>query len=176
MTETKTCKACAEDIRATAKVCPHCRQSQWLLFSRSPLIVIPLSVILFFAILTLMTPNRAVFTPGAKFQDHAGEIVVRESSFGFDDCSTCKSALQVTTVGVLDNTGEHSWERLSFEVRYLDAAGQLIDTVSSHEYSLVVPARGETAFRVKGAAAKPKDAYASHRVVVKDAEDLDAWP
>jgi hypothetical protein len=176
MTETKTCKACAEDIRSAAKVCPHCRQSQWLLFSRSPLIAIPLSVLLFFGILTLMTPNRAVFKPGAKFQDHAGEIAVRESSFGFDDCATCKSALQVTTVGMLDNTGERSWKELQFEVRYLDAAGQLIDTVSSREYSMVVPAGGETAFRVKAAAAKPKDAYASHRVIVKHAEDLDGWP
>jgi len=176
MTETKTCKACAEDIRAAAKICPRCRQSQWLLFSRSPLIVIPLSALLFYAILALMTPDRMVFTPGAKFQDHAGEIVVRESSFGFGDCGTCKSALQVTTVGVLDNTGEHTWKELHFEVRYLDAAGQLIDTVSSREYSMVVPAGGEVAFRVKAAAAKPKDAYASHRVIVKHAEDFDAWP
>jgi len=176
MSETKSCKACAEDIRAAAKVCPHCRQSQRLLNSRSPLVAIFFSVILLFAILTLMMPNRMEFKPGVKFQDHAGEIVVRESSFAFGDCGACKGSLQISTVGMLDNTGEESWKELQFEVQYYDEAGELIDAVSSTEYSLVLPAGGEAAFRVKAAAARPSELYASHRVIVTNAKDLDAWP
>lgn len=180
MPDTRTCKACAEEIRAAARICPHCRQNQWLLFSRSPLIAIPLSVLLFLGVLVaglaMLSPNKAMFTPGARFQDHAGDLAVRDSSFEFADCGTCKGALQVTTVGMLDNTGERGWKELHFEVRYFDAQGELIDTVSSWEYAMVVPAGGEAAFRVKAAAAVPKDAYASHEVIVKHAEDLDAWP
>lgn len=177
MPDTKTCKICAEEIRAAARICPHCRQNQWLLFSRSPLIAIPLSALLFFAVsIAIFSPNQATFTPGARFQDHDGEIVVRESSFEFGDCGTCKGALQVTTVGLLDNTGERDWKEPHFEVRYFDAQGELIDTVSSKDYAMVVPAGGETAFRVKAAAAVPEESYASHEVIVKHATDLAAWP
>jgi len=41
---------------------------------------------------------------------------------------------------------------------------------------MVLPAGGETAFRVKATAAQPREQYASHRVTVKHAKDLDAWP
>jgi len=180
MPDTKTCKACAEEIRAAARICPHCRQNQWLLYSRSPLIALPLSILLFvgvlIVVLAMLSPNRATFTPGAGFQEHAGELVVRESSFEFGDCGTCKGALQVTTVGMLDNTGERDWKQPHFEVRYFDAEGALIDTVSSKDYAMVVPAGGETAFRVKAAAAVARETYASHLVIVKHATDLAAWP
>ena len=176
MADTKPCKTCAEEIRAAAKVCPHCRQGQSIFYSRSPLVAAPLYGLLFIVIIGILMPDRTLMDPGEKFSDHADEIVVRDSSFEFDDCTNCKGSLQLTTVGMLDNTGEHAWKTLHFEVQYYDEAGEMIDAISSKEYSMVLPAAGETAFRVKAAAAKPRDQYASHRVIVKHAEDLNGWP
>ncbi len=173
MPETKSCKTCAEDIRTAARVCPHCRQGQSIFWSRSPFVVFPLSGLLFIVILFVIMPDRAILTPGAEFSDHVDQVVVRGSSFEFSDCN---GTSHVSTVGMLDNTGEHGWKELHFEVRYFNEIGDLIDTVSSKAYSLILPPSGETAFRVKGAAARDRDEYVSHRVIVKHATDLAAWP
>lgn len=176
MSDTKPCKTCAEQIQAAAKVCPHCRQGQSILYRRSRLAAALLYGLMFFVILSALMPDWDTFPAGEDFRDHSGEIVVRDSSFEFGDCGTCNGALQITTVGMLDNTGERTWKELQFEVQYYDEAGELIDAISSREYSMVLPAGGETAFRVKAAAAKPREQYASHRVIVKHAEDVNGWP
>jgi hypothetical protein len=77
----------------------------------------------------------------------------------------------ISTIGMIRNIGDIPWENLRLEVRYFDAAGNLIDTESAEEYGLVVPARGESAFRLRAAADKPREAYSSQRIFVKGGRD-----
>jgi hypothetical protein len=102
------------------------------------------------------------------FAKHANELSIVESSMHYGAEGKCNN---ISTIGTIRNIGDIPWENLKLEVRYFDAAGNLIDTDSSEEYGLVVPAHGEAAFRVRAAADKPREVYSSKQVFIKGGRD-----
>jgi hypothetical protein len=60
---------------------------------------------------------------------------------------------------------------LHFQVRFFNSTGELIDTLSDSDYSLVAQPHAETTFRVRGRADKPADQYVTHKVEVTWAKD-----
>jgi hypothetical protein len=102
------------------------------------------------------------------FAKHANELSIVESSMHYGAEGKCNN---ISTIGTIRNVGDIPWENLKLEVRYFDAAGNLIDTESSEEYGLVVPAHGVSAFRIRAAADKPREVYSSQQVFIKGGRD-----
>jgi hypothetical protein len=113
-----------------------------------------------------------VFHKGAVFQP-SESISVVESTLHY---SEQKDYPYISCIGTLRNHTEVAWEDLHFEARFFNSAGQLIDTLSDHDYSLVLRPHSEAAFRVRGRADKSADQYATHKVEVTWAKDARDWP
>lgn len=176
MPDARRCRTCGAEIQASARICPRCHLPQSRLSFIPPVWLVPVSIALFLVVLAGMLAllsGGSMFLPGADFEEHADEILVADSTFDFSD-ETGRSS--IAAVGTLKNTGSIDWKDLRFEVRYFDSKGHLIDTESLKEPSLVLRAGGEAPFRVEGTAVRPPEQYASHQVIVRDADDLAGWP
>jgi hypothetical protein len=164
---TKTCQTCREPINADARVCPHCRRWQ---ATYAVAIYGFLGVYVACAVgLQLWAASSHSSILGSEpFAKDASELSIVESSMHYGAEGKCNN---ISTIGTIRNIGDIPWENLKLEVRYSDAAGNLIDTESSEEYGLVVPAHGESAFRLRAAADKPREVYSSHKVFIKGGRD-----
>lgn len=110
-------------------------------------------------------PSSA-FRPSESFS-----IVESKVHYGIE-----KDIPNVSCIGTIRNNTDTAWEDLHFQVRFFNLAGQLIDTLSDSDYSLVVQPHSEGAFRVRGLADKSADQYATHKVEVTWAKDArGAW-
>ena len=95
------------------------------------------------------------------------DLTVLSTSFTVSDEDQRR---MVTTLGRLKNASSDCLEEIFLEVKFLDATGGVIDTVTQPAYGLVVPAKGEASFRVRDTASQPKSAYVSQSVRVLAAE------
>jgi len=77
----------------------------------------------------------------------------------------------VSCIGTIRNNTDTTWENLHFQVRFFNSAGQLIDTLSDSDYSLVAQPHSEATFRVRGRADKTADQYVTHKIEVTWAKD-----
>ena len=99
--------------------------------------------------------------------DDAGErlkIVDTQVSYAGDDYAF------VTLIGAIDNRSDTQAARIVVEVRYFDAEGRLIDTVTERLSDVVAPPHEKVSFRVRGVADKSGDAYVSHSARVVTAQ------
>lgn len=76
----------------------------------------------------------------------------------------------ITTIGTFKNSSSAFIEDIVVEVKYFNAANNLIDVVTQPLYGLVLPPGEEVAFRVRDSADKPKSAYATSTVRVVSAQ------
>ena len=97
----------------------------------------------------------------------ADHLQVTESSLNFSQDNGEKV---ITTIGKMKNAAAARAEEIVVEVKYFDAKNRLVDVVTQPLFGVVVPASQEVAFRVRDAADKPKEAYASSTVRVVSAE------
>jgi len=81
----------------------------------------------------------------------------------------------VSVLGKLQNESDLTWQNVRFEVRFFDANHHLIDTISYSDYSLVVLAHRDSAFRVRGRADKSKEVYDHFEIDIKDAREVKRW-
>jgi len=72
----------------------------------------------------------------------------------------------ITTLGTLKNPGVSCFTDIVVEVKYFDAKGTLIDTVTQELDAVVVPGGQEAAFRTIAPPARRKEDYASQSVRV----------
>lgn len=174
----KVCPLCAESIKATAKVCPHCRhwQSRWSLLN--PYVGMTLFAVIIILVFGCFGALVNKFLgPKAEFANYRNEITVLNSSFSHR-ISGSESNLYVTVVGTVTNHSNIAWKDVGVEAQFFDKAGTLIDaiTVNSDEYrSVVVLPHGEAAFKIERAAAHPINDYATNRLTVRWAKDVNAW-
>lgn len=112
--------------------------------------------------------SRSSILRAEPFAKHASELRIVESRMHYNVEGKCSN---ISTIGKIRNIGGIPWKDLKLEVRYFDAAGNLIDTESSEEFGLVVPAHGESAFRIRAAADKPREVYSSEQVFIKGGRD-----
>lgn len=171
--ETKTCKVCAETIKAAAKLCPHCRHDQ----RRGVLNPIHFNwvawpFLLLIAIGCLTVFSRLVL-PGKDFSKVRDQISVTSSSMQF---SSGVKGRYITTVGMVSNASNYAWKDVQMEVRYLNQEGKLVDVGSEWFSDVVIQPRSESAFKIRTLADQEESAYASHKVVVRTARDINRWP
>jgi hypothetical protein len=171
--ETKVCPHCAETIKAAARVCPNCRywQKKWSLYN--PKIITALGLVVmtgyFIGIGIFMDQLFGSKHDFAEFRD---QIVVVSSQVNH---RTWSSNLWVTVVGVATNRSECSWKNVGVEAQFFDKSGNMIDAITADtEYrGFAILPHGEAAFKIEGKATRPPSEYASHKVFVRVAKDIE---
>ncbi len=167
----KTCPECSERIPHLAKKCPFCKSFQggrWKVF-RNPAFV---GVLPGLAFLLFVIPNmgKTLNRPSYLFMDFVSQVPVTSSNMYFE---TTNGRRTVTVIGTIRNDTNIPWESLSMEVQFYDKAGKRIDVVEDFYSSRMLTPHGEHAFRISGAASKPIAGYASHKVFLRHASDVD---
>ena len=172
MTELKQCHTCGEEIKSFAKRCPHCStwQSKWRLDPSDPKITVFLGI-LFIVCLVLIFYQLGNYEE-KNFQDYASNLTVTDSKLNY---GTTNYGSFISVIGKLKNESDIAWEDIHFEVNYYDSEGNLIDTVSSKDYGLVVLPHDESTFKVRGNADKKEEEYKDYRIIIKTAEEYKRW-
>ncbi len=76
----------------------------------------------------------------------------------------------VTTIGLLKNTADIPFSKITVEVKYFDAQKNMIDTTTQSLYTVIVPAQGTASFKIEDYTARPKSDYASQELRIMSAE------
>jgi hypothetical protein len=174
--DTKVCPLCAETIKASAKVCPHCRfyQKKWSLLN--PMVWMTLMGIFWITVLIgLALFFEKTFGPKEEFASYRTGIDVVNSQFSQ---RISGSNLLITVVGMLTNLSDVGWKDVGVEAQFFDKSGKLIDaiTVNADDYhGVTILPRGETAFKIEGRASHPAADYRTNKLTVRWAKDVDAW-
>ena len=77
----------------------------------------------------------------------------------------------ISVIGNVTNSSEITWEDIHFEAQFFDSAGKLIDVITDTDYALVIQANGQSVFRVRGRADKPKELYDHFEIQIKKARE-----
>jgi hypothetical protein len=162
--DTKTCLACKSEIHPHARVCPHCRSPQgyrgYLIVA---LIALPFLVLLGVSLWTRSRVSEAFDAP--KYSAYANALAVTHSDTVYSDAEG-RCGPTVTTFGTIANSSDIPWKDVQLEVKHFDREGHLVDAGAEQALDTFVPARGQGAFRIQFTAARERDAYAKHEVVV----------
>jgi hypothetical protein len=167
----KVCPQCSEPVRITATKCPHCLSWQGRRFSvNNPMVAAFLPMLalpfLFFFIF------RNINKPALPFRDYSAQVQVGSTELNY---SEGENGNFISTIGRIQNNSPVIWERIAIEVQYFNASGELIDTNSENTYDLTLLPHTEHAFRVRTEADKPRAAYVSQKVFVRDATQVHRW-
>jgi hypothetical protein len=169
----KTCPYCGEHIKATAKVCPWCRQWLSILSWRNPAILIGATSLFFFLVVaSLVAGMHKIFDPGVDFFPYRSQISVVESCFIFGTNAVSKQPF-VGVVAVVTNQSDKAWAGVDLEARYFDKTGKLID-VGHGQYFWTLYPKSDCAVRVSSGALYPFADYASYKIYVGGAHDTHA--
>ena len=170
MTNTKECSTCGEPIKSRARRCPHCHTwvSKWRIDTTHPIyqctwLFIFVAVMWFFMIPILSKSD---------YSDYHNSLTVSESKMHFSETG---SHAHISVIGNVTNSSEITWEDIHFEAQFFDSAGKLIDVITDTDYALVIQANGQSAFRVRGRADKPKELYDHFEIQIKKARESNKW-
>jgi hypothetical protein len=110
---------------------------------------------------------------GSCAREDAGDANLQELAVSADSLNVRsdepKAPQFITTLGTLRNSGSSCFTNIVVEVKYFDAKGALIDTVTEDLYSVVVPAHQEATFRTINTPARRREDYAAQTVRVVSA-------
>ena len=178
--QTKVCPHCAETIKAAAKVCPHCRswQKKWSL--QNPQTTQSIGAICWVVIITAGVIGLGIFFdsligPKRDFAPFQNQITVVSSATSF---RMAGSNLIVSVVGVVTNRSEFGWKNLGLEAQLFDKDGKLIDLIPADGDYRGISAlpHSEAGFKIESKATKKEPDYAAHKVYIRVAKDIKAWP
>jgi hypothetical protein len=151
--EQKLCRRCCTPIPAAARKCPHCLSWQSAFDLQSPgfvvLMLIPFLLLMLFLAFLPLRELTAASPPLASISIDQPRLFY----------SARDGSPTVSVLGFLSNTSAVPVENPHFEVRFFDASGDLIDTLSASAYALVIQPRSEAAFRVSGPALRGESEY-----------------
>lgn len=169
MDEMKECKTCGEEIKAKALKCPHCQtwQTKWKYDPTNPKHHLIL-ILLLLGLMSFMFYNSfgSVFNH-KDFEKYKNQVEVKNTNISF---STASCGSKVAVIGTILNKSNISWGDIYFETQFFDKDNKLIDTVSDHDYDLVILKNSESTFKVAGSAAREKSLYDHYKVIIKDAK------
>jgi hypothetical protein len=146
--ESKICRACAETIKAKAKVCPHCQTSQNLFAKWLSLILWALVLFVLLAALVVAwdeLPSYSFGLGGRSFARHRADLLVTQTRL-----ERIGEQSDFLLLGYVTNRGETAWRVRGFEVRLVDSGGTLQDALHpAPEDNFVVQPKQQHAFQVK---------------------------
>ena len=155
------CRLCKTSIEPKAAKCPHCLgwQTRVLPDMHSPLgsalILVP--TVVFLVVFLFFVGDKPVAI-GPKVEN----FTLTETTLGFSDC--CGDNFYIAIVGKITNDGDAAAEAPHFEARFYDSEGELIDSLATDSYDLVIAPHTEATFRVRGPAQHQEKDYAAHDV------------
>jgi hypothetical protein len=106
---------------------------------------------------------------GSDFAEHRDELMVVGPEMHY---STDEEGNYVSIIGTIQNVGDIDWEDPHFEVRFFDSSDELIDTISSVDYGLVLVSDEESTFRIRARADKPEQSYHRFEVLIRRAREM----
>ncbi len=162
----KRCSECSSPIAGTAKRCPFCNSPQAKNWKRKYVLLFTVPQLLLFGSLFFFAriPSRSNY----HWVDYAQQVHVSSSELHFEVEEGRRLA---TLIGVIRNDSGIAWEQPRIEVQYFNKEGKLIDTVTKSDSELSLPPHAEHAFRVQCTALRPSADYASHKVILRYADD-----
>lgn len=133
MSEMKQCYAYGEEVKSTAKRCPHCQTwlRKWGIDPSDPKFVIWWIVIVITVIVTTILATAIFKSEDKKFHDYRSRLTITESKlhYSYEEC--CSS---VSVLGKIKNESDIPWEDIHFEVQFYDSENKLIDTFSERPW------------------------------------------
>ena len=176
-TETRVCPFCAESLKVSAKVCPHCRYWQKKWSWQNPVVgpVIGAGISLIFLI-GLGAFLDKMFGLKEAFEVHQNDFSIVSSQFSH---RVQASNVWLTVVGTITNRGDWAWKNVDVEVQFYDKTGKMIDVIavdgSSYHGTALLPHR-DAAFKVESRASHPAADYDNYKALVRWGKDANAWP
>ena len=143
--QTKTCPACAEVIKAAAKICPHCRTKQvrfaLLRLEAGIAFVVLVLLVEWIVMAVIIAPVGA--GEGRSFVGHQSELKIERVSL-----EATGKLVSFHVSGVVTNAGRYPWRIRQLEVRFVGPQGELVE-VRHHDMDepFVVQPAHEAAFR-----------------------------
>jgi uncharacterized protein (UPF0212 family) len=175
MGTTKQCRACKEEINASASWCPKCHRPQSVIRA----LIAPQALVILVAALAgywyftnqAMEGNFDDLSSDAIYET-VGILEVSEVSMqvGKSGCKTC-----VSTLGKITNQSDKPYTGIHLEVTYYNEDGKIIDVVNDENMGLVIGPGAEGRFRVKTTPASDADQYAKSEVRVTKAKQDRSW-
>jgi hypothetical protein len=167
----KTCRYCYEQIKASAKVCPRCRQWLSILSLRNPaVLVVAFSLYGFAVVASFGVFVHKMLDPGIDFLPYHNQVSVVESGFVFGTNVLNKLPV-IGIVAVVTNQSDKAWTGVELEARYFDKSGKLID-VGHGQYVWTLYPYSDGAVRINSGALYPFADYASYKIYVGSARDV----
>ena len=164
------CRHCKLEVSVGAKKCPHCLgwQSTWMPDPQSPR-----GMMMFVAVpLLILLPAVLFFTrslgPGDP-SEIAPHLVITDSALHHSIKSG--GTHYVAIVGTIRNGGSTTVKNPHFSVRFLNAQGQLIDSLAESDYDLIISPSAELTFRIRGPAQQPESEYSAYEIIVTGASE-----
>lgn len=108
----------------------------------------------------------------SEFSEYNHSLTVSESKMHFSEEDP---HAHISVIGNLTNSSEITWEDIHFEAQFFDSAGELIDVITGTDYALVIQANGQSPFRVRDRADKPKELYDHFEIQIKKARESNKW-
>jgi len=166
---TKICPLCAETIKAAAKVCPHCRkvQKRWLFVTRYDLLALATAAV--FIVTICLLPK--LFFGSRSFSSSRNKIVVLNSKLSLS-VQEMGGSTNVVAMGILTNSSDYSWRMGEFELRFLNATGNVIDAATGRDSDgFTVLPHSDHSFRLVFYSQSSIPEHAGYAVSVRSASD-----
>jgi hypothetical protein len=155
---------CCELIDSRAKKCIHCSavQSKWATLDGNPW---ALAVTAIFLIVVLGNLFLSVLWQ-PHFRDHVQQLTTETTRIDFADSSAGRS---ISCLGSIASKSKYDWTDIKFSAHLYNTKGELIDTFSGSDNTLLIPANGQATYRVHGVAALPQSEYQKCEVQITQA-------
>ena len=169
MESKKTCKMCCEELRTDAIKCPYCHHWQKPLKAMfcNPAFTAILTMLILYSFLGIAFSQ--FLGPKEQFSNFSDQIHILNSEIRFGET---KRGPSVAVIGKLKNNSSVDWEDIHFEVQFFDKDGNLIDTTTKENYSMVIAAEKEQTFKVSALREFPEEQYHSHQVIINYADEV----
>jgi hypothetical protein len=169
---TRTCPFCAEVIRATAKVCPRCRQWLSLRSFRNPVVslfAIGLPALVCCGILLVVVFSRfdRLFNPRPHYSEMPDALLVLESRMNWVETT---NGPRIYVTGILTNRSAVAWREVEFECRFFGTNGIMVDADHARGWLTILP-NDDCAFRAMVAPGRPAADYHALKVSVSTARN-----
>jgi len=172
----KICPLCAEEIKAAAKLCPHCRhwQNKWSI--QNPHISVLLWSVLYLGFFCgIAVFLERAFSRGNDFSAQKTQLVVVTSEIQFLQSGTNR---YLAVIGVITNQSQLSWGDVNVEARFFNADGKLVDVIPGRgtHIGVAISAHSEAAFKIESKTIESTNNFNSYKVFVTWAKDARSWP
>ena len=172
----RTCPFCAEAIESKAKLCPHCHQWLTLKSFRHPLVsllvpVFAVVVLIVAMMVSLLSLMERLQNPRPYYSEFPNSLRIIDSRMNWVQTADGR---RIFLTGVFTNTSPIAWKDAEFDCRFFDAKGVMVDAGTSSGYFTICP-HDDAAFRVSLVPTALTNSYASFKVSIGNARNVNAW-